>query len=435
MVRLTDKSSSSRWVNRSRQQKSTHTVNDNEGIDEYFEDVSRTRLLSQDEEIDATQRIKKTCDVYRHCLLSDSRLVPGVIEALMQVAPGKTRIDSVIEVAPNDLDRVKLLRKALPRAIESLRRIDEENQADRRRLTDGRCSMASKDEARSSIRKRQRICRRLLNDLPIRLGIVEELFEAAMDEVPTARKRALSNRAEGLRSQLTSLKQDFVSHHLRLVIPIAKQYRGRGLGFLDLVQEGNAGLMRAIDKFDPDRGFRFSTYATWWVRQAISRAVAVQGRLVRVPQAAFAGVKDVRQTQEAFYRAHQREPDAHELAQHTGMSFDDTARVLRALRETVSIDERFDDGVGTLAETLTEESETCDPAARFDQKTSSQLVRNVLKTLSPRERQIVELRFGIKDGNPLTLSEVSAELSLSRERIRQIQTLALAKLREEVDWN
>ncbi|QDS88593.1 RNA polymerase sigma factor SigA [Rosistilla ulvae] len=436
MVRFANQSSSHRWGSQSRTLSRSTSSNDNEGLEEYFADVSKTRLLTSAEEIAATKRIKKTGTVYRHCLLMHRRILPGIIDALTTVDARDVRIDTVIEVAPNDLPRIKFLRKAIPHVIESLLRIDHEDTVDRKLVAARRCSQARRQSALARLRRRRHSVRNLLNDLPVRVHILEAVFDATDCQSTSRQLDRISNRADDLRGHLTALKQDFVSHHLRLVIPIAKQYRGRGLGFLDLVQEGNAVLMKAIDKFDPDRGFRFSTYATWWIRQAISRAVAVQGRLVRVPQAAFSGVKQVRQTQEQFYRQHRRDPDPHEIARDAGMSFESTKRALGALRETVSIDDRLDDDRLTLAETLPEASETSDPAYLQEQENLRPMVLSMLGRLEPRERRIVELRFGIKDGIPRTLTQVSSAMSLSRERIRQIQTQALSKLEgmsEELD--
>ncbi|QDV68619.1 RNA polymerase sigma factor SigA [Rosistilla carotiformis] len=430
MVRFANKSQNNRWVSQTGSHNALQSSNDTEGLEEYFADISKTRLLTNDEEIAITRRIKKTGVVYRHCLLMHPGILPGIIEWLTTVVCRDVRIDTVIEVAPNDLPRIQFLRKAIPHVIDSLQRIDEDNNNDRKQLATRRCSQVKRQAALGRLRRRRHAVRNLLNDLPIRVSILESLFDADDSRFPSRQMARVAKRADDVSAHWTRLKQEFVSHHLRLVIPIAKQYRGRGLGFLDLVQEGNAVLMKAIDKFDPDRGFRFSTYATWWIRQAISRAVAVQGRLVRVPQAAFSGVKQVRQTQENFYRRHLRDPDPHEIARDAGMSVESTARALGALRETVSIHDRSDDDQLSLAETLPELSESSDPAFIEEQQNMRPLVLSMLSRLDPRERRIVEMRFGIKDGTPRTLTQVSSAMSLSRERIRQIQTQAMSKLED-----
>ncbi|WP_417746613.1 sigma-70 family RNA polymerase sigma factor [Rosistilla oblonga] len=430
MVRFATKSQSNRWFSQSGSHNSTQSNNDNEGLEEYFADISKTRLLTTAEEIEATQRIKKAGIVYRHCLLLHPEILPQIIDSLATVDARDVRIDTVVEVAPNDLPRIQFLRKAIPHVIESLQRIDDENRRDRKQIGMRRCSQVKRQAALGRMRRRRHSVRNLVNELPIRVAVLESLLDASDDRVAAGQLARVTRRAAALRVHLTSLKQGFISHHLRLVIPIAKQYRGRGLGFLDLVQEGNAVLMKAIEKFDPDRGFRFSTYATWWIRQAISRAVAVQGRLVRVPQAAFSGVKQVRQTQESFYLRHRRDPDPQEIARDTGMSFESTKRALGALREVVSIHDRTDDDQMTLAETLPEVSETSDPAFLEEQQNLRPMVLGMLSRLDPRERRIVELRFGIKDGKPRTLTQVSSAMSLSRERIRQIQTQAMSKLED-----
>ena len=424
---------SNKWVSRTRGQISFQSTNDSEGMSEYFEAVSRTRLLSPDEEVHQTQRIQRISNAYRHGMLTDPRMLPALIAALKEVVDGTRRIDAVIEVAPNDTERVKMLQRGLPLGIESFERMIRENQRDARVVNSGRVSGARRSAARTRIRRRQSTCRRLINELPVRTSVLEAAFESVTGLSRSERTRALIRRVHRLGESLASLKKEFVSHHLRLVIPIAKQYRGRGLAFLDLIQEGNAGLMRAIDKFDPGRGFRFSTYATWWIRQSIARAVAIHGRAIRVPTASFSGMNQIRDANERLLHRFERQPSDEEIARASGLSIDQTRRSLDAMRETVSIDDNRVSEHVAFVDLIPDTSDTSDPIRTAERHDNCRVVHSILESLLPRERRVVELRYGMHDGIPKTLSEVSQTMSLSRERIRQIQSAAIEKLRDRAE--
>ena len=224
-------------------------------------------------------------------------------------------------------------------------------------------------------------------------------------------------------------RQLLIRSNLRLVISIAKNYRGQGLSFLDLIQEGNVGLMRAVDKFDYRQGNRFSTYATWWVRQAITRALSYQSRTIRLPVHMGERLRRVKQASGRLEKELGRKPDSEEIAKALSLSPEQMERVFRAPTHTLSLEKPVgEEGESQLSEFI--EDEDIPPPAEvvLDGQLREQLY-DALQKLPPRERRIIDLRFGLTDGDPRTLQEIAEEFDLSRERIRQIEGEVLRKLR------
>jgi RNA polymerase sigma factor (sigma-70 family) len=223
-------------------------------------------------------------------------------------------------------------------------------------------------------------------------------------------------------------RQRFIASNLRLVVSIAKRYQGSGLPLLDLIQEGNLGLMRAVEKFEPARGFKFSTYATWWIRQAVSRAIADKGRTIRVPAHVGDALTAINRVSNELTRVLGRDPTIDELVRATGMEPQRIVDLRSAVHDVVSLSAPLADGEGELADLVPGE----DVEAAFA-ATSARLEQEALATvlagLSERERAVLELRFGLAGGTPRTLEDVGREFSLTRERIRQIEAKALTKLR------
>ena len=223
-------------------------------------------------------------------------------------------------------------------------------------------------------------------------------------------------------------RQRFIQSNLRLVVSIAKRYQAAGVPLLDLVQEGNLGLMRAVEKFDHRKGFKFSTYATWWIRQAITRAIADKGRTIRVPVHMVETVTQVQRSSAILTRALGREPSVGEIARDTGLSTEKVTEALRVAPDPVSLFAVVGDEDAELVEFLADRTVEA-PADAAIAAMETRELRDVLTTLTSREQRVLELRFGLDGQRPRTLDEVGKEFSVTRERIRQIEAKALSKLR------
>lgn len=239
--------------------------------------------------------------------------------------------------------------------------------------------------------------------------------------------------ARRLKAGDKNAKNDLVRANLRLVVSIAKRYRNRGMCFEDLIQEGSVGLIRAAEKFDAEKGFKFSTYATWWIRQAITRALADKSRTIRVPVHMIETRSLVRKTTKVFFDAHGRLPSIDEIAELSGLEKEKVQTALSADKTLVSLDLKVGEDMDTsLSEMIPDES-----GEEPDQKVSAQLfsrqVTNLLEHLNTNERSLVELRYGLKDGQPLSLEQCGQRMGMSRERVRQIESKAFKKLRNNKD--
>ena len=263
-----------------------------------------------------------------------------------------------------------------------------------------------------------RLYLREIGKIPL-LNAVEEL--ALAQKVVSGDKKAKDKMAEA---------------NMRLVVSIAKRYSGRGLDFLDLIQEGNTGLLRAVEKFDPDKGFKFSTYATWWIRQAITRAIADQARTIRIPVHMVETINKLLRTQRRMTQELNREPTIEELAKELEMEPDKVEYVMKIKQDITSLDAgvgRDGDDEDSVLRDFIEDEDSATPEESAASQLLKEQVQAILSTLSDREQKIIKMRFGLENGKSHTLEEVGQEFAVTRERIRQIEAKALAKLRKHKD--
>lgn len=437
----------------------------------YLSQMAEIPLLARAEEISLAKKIEVTRKRFRRTVIGCAMAMRTTMGTLVDVHEGDLPFDRTIKVSLTERLTKEQIIARMPHNLKTLSHLMEQNESDFRRLLNRRTSDAEAQEARKRFIRRRRKMLTLIEELSLRTRRVQAMMRqmedtvGRMDDIRRHLKLMLDNPATrdkraNLRRELRDLmisaqespkslrrrcqvmrrqyqdyeqvKRELSGGNLRLVVSIAKKYRNRGLSFLDLIQEGNTGLMRAVDKYEYRRGFKFSTYATWWIRQAITRAIADQARTIRIPVHMIDVLSKLRNASKQLLQELGREPTCEEAAAATGLSVDETRRVLAMGRHPVSLDRPVGESEDSCFGEFIEDGGLPRPEKAASNELLRERIEALLKTLTYREREIIRLRYGLGDGYTYTLEEVGRIFKVTRERVRQIEAKAVKKLQHPV---
>jgi RNA polymerase primary sigma factor len=437
----------------------------------YLTQMGSIPLLNRKEEIELAKKIEVTRKRFRRRVLECDYALAQVVDTLKRVHSNELPFDRTIKVSlTENLEKDKILQR-MPHNLKTLEHLLEQNIEDFIKSIDDKRPEEERKFYRRSLKLRRRKAVTLVEELSIRTQRVQPLMKKLeqisrrMDELELAVQQMATlggSREERanlekelhdlmmmtledpalLRNRIQSVKERFTEYedakralsggNLRLVVSIAKKYRNRGLSFLDLIQEGNTGLMRAVDKYEYRRGYKFSTYATWWIRQAITRAIADQARTIRIPVHMIETMSKLRNVSKRLLQQLGREPTIEEMSKEAGITMEETRRVMKISKHPISLDRPVGESEDSYFGDFIEDEQAESPVNAATQEMLKDKIDQVLKTLTYREREIIKLRYGLGDGYTYTLEEVGRIFKVTRERVRQIEAKAVRKLQHPV---
>jgi len=441
----------------------------------YLTQMGTIPLLTRDEEIRLAKKIETTRMIFRRRCLENDYVVQQAVDTLKLVHSGELPFDRTMRISTAETNAKEKIAKRIPNNLGTIQKLLELNRRDWDAMEQAR---KDGDEPKA-LECRDRICTRrrrmaaLTEELCLRTGRIIPLMRKLrsiakkVHDLQTEMRRAekfpkkydpedvevMKEEVAGLRAlvleepeelhrrikdlgtvfwEYEQAKRDLSGGNLRLVVSIAKKYRNRGLSFLDIIQEGNTGLMRAVDKYEYKRGYKFSTYATWWIRQAITRAIADHARTIRIPVHMIETMSRLRNIQKMILQETGIEPTIEELAERAGMTVAETRRVMKISRHPVSLDRPVGESEDSYFGDFIEDERQDMPSETAAQDMLKNRIEQVLRTLTYREREIIKLRYGIGDGYTYTLEEVGRIFKVTRERVRQVEAKAIRKLQHPV---
>jgi RNA polymerase primary sigma factor len=437
----------------------------------YLTQMAEIPLLTREQEIALAKKIEITRKCFRRTVLACDYALRATIDTLRRVQRAELPFDRTIKVSLTERLTKEQILARMPHNLRTLDHLLDANRQDFETLIRKSPSTEVRQRARRQFLRRRRKCLQLVEELSLRTRRVHPQmrqlrdFSLRMDEIQVrlreicdeqAAKDERANLRRELRDLMTitlenptslrrrcdlfekqyaeyeQVKRELSSGNLRLVVSIAKKYRNRGLSFLDLIQEGNTGLMRAVDKYEYRRGFKFSTYATWWIRQAITRAIADQARTIRIPVHMIDVLSKLRNTQKKLLQELRRDPSTLEIADRAGIPIEEVERVLDIGRHPVSLDRPVGETEDSSFGEFIEDNTSDNPVKTASNGILRDKINSLLKTLTYREREIIRLRYGLGDGYTYTLEEVGRIFKVTRERVRQIEAKAVRKLQHPV---